>query len=134
MEISRNWRLQKQRYGLIGEVCDTCEHKIFPPRDICPHCAETAKQQYQFSGTGKVYSYTTVYDAPKGFEEFAPYTIAIVELAEGPRVTAQITDCDNGTLKIGQVVEMVTRILSKDGDRGPITYGYKFRPLLVNGE
>ena len=84
MEISRNWRLQKQRYGLVGEVCDHCGNKIFPPRDVCPHCAEEAKTLYQFSGKGEVYSYTTVYDAPEGYEEQAPYTVAIVKLEEGP--------------------------------------------------
>lgn len=36
--ISANWRLQKTRYGLIGETCPHCEEKIFPPRDICPDC------------------------------------------------------------------------------------------------
>lgn len=36
--ISANWRLQKARYGLVGETCPHCEEKIFPPRDICPDC------------------------------------------------------------------------------------------------
>ena len=36
--ISGNWRLQKIRYGLVGETCPHCEEKIFPPRDICPDC------------------------------------------------------------------------------------------------
>lgn len=36
--ISREWRLQKFRYGLIGEKCPHCAGKIFPPRDICPEC------------------------------------------------------------------------------------------------
>lgn len=40
MEVSRHWRLQKQRYGLVGEICDHCGTKIFPPRDVCPYCAE----------------------------------------------------------------------------------------------
>lgn len=40
MEVSRNWRLQKQRYGLVGEICNYCGEKIFPPRDVCPNCAE----------------------------------------------------------------------------------------------
>lgn len=38
MEIPRHWRLNKQRYGLVGEVCPHCDHKIFPPRDLCPNC------------------------------------------------------------------------------------------------
>lgn len=32
MEIPRHWRLKKQRYGLVGEVCLKCDKKIFPPR------------------------------------------------------------------------------------------------------
>ncbi len=132
MEISRNWRLQKQRYGLVGEVCDHCGAKLFPPRDVCPECAEEAKTLYQFSGRGEVYSYTTVYDAPEGYEEQAPYTVAIVKLKEGPLVTAQLTDVDNGKVSIGQPVEMVTRKLREDGERGMLVYGYKFRPSLVH--
>jgi uncharacterized OB-fold protein len=132
MEISRNWRLQKQRYGLVGEVCDHCGAKLFPPRDVCPECAEEAKTLYQFSGRGEVYSYTTVYDAPEGYEEQAPYTVAIVKLEEGPLVTAQLTDVDNGKVSIGQPVEMVTRKLREDGERGMLVYGYKFRPSLVH--
>ena len=38
MEAPRHWRLQKQRYQLIGEECPHCEDKIFPARDICPRC------------------------------------------------------------------------------------------------
>ncbi len=132
MEISRNWRLQKQRYGLVGEVCGHCGNKIFPPRDVCPNCAEEAKTLYQFSGKGEIYSFTTVYDAPEGFEEQAPYTVAIVKLDEGPLVTAQLTDVDNGKVEIGQKVEMVTRKLRQDGERGMLVYGYKFRPSWIN--
>lgn len=40
MEIPRHWRLNKQRYLLVGEVCPHCDLKIFPPRDICPRCGE----------------------------------------------------------------------------------------------
>ncbi|MCK6585817.1 MAG: zinc ribbon domain-containing protein, partial [Anaerolineales bacterium] len=43
MEIPRHWRLKKQRYGLVGEVCPHCDHKIFPPRDVCPNCGDEAK-------------------------------------------------------------------------------------------
>ena len=38
MEVPRHWRLQKQRYGLVGEVCPHCDARIFPARDICPEC------------------------------------------------------------------------------------------------
>jgi uncharacterized OB-fold protein len=131
MEIPRHWRLKKQRYALVGEVCPHCETKIFPPRDVCPECSREAKTEYQFSGRGEVYSYTTVYDAPAGYEEQAPYTVALVKLVEGPVITAQLTDLENKAVEIGMPVEMVTRKLRNDGDeRGLIVYGYKFRPVL----
>ena len=131
MEIPRHWRLRKQRYSLTGEVCPHCEAKLFPPRDICPECGQEAKTLYNFSGRGEVYSYTTVYDAPAGFEEYAPYTVALVKLVEGPLVTAQLTDLDGQGVEIGTPVEMVTRRLRSDGDeRGLLVYGYKFRPAV----
>lgn len=132
MEIPRHWRLKKQRYQLVGEVCPHCEAKLFPPRDICPDCGGEAKQLFAFSGRGEVYSHTTVYDAPAGFEENAPYTVALVKLEEGPMVTAQLTDLGDQDVEIGTPVEMVTRRLRTDGDeRGMLVYGYKFRPRLT---
>ena len=131
MEVSRHWRLQQQRYGLVGEVCPHCTEKIFPPRDVCPNCGEEAKTLYTFSGKGEVYSYTTIYDPPEGYTENAPYTVALVKLAEGPLVTAQLTDVNNDQVEIGMPVEMVTRKLREDGERGMLVYGYKFRPVLA---
>jgi len=130
MEITSHWRIKKQRYALVGEVCPHCSAKIFPPRDICPECGDEAKDHYQFSGRGEVYSYTTLYNAPAGYEEQAPYTVAMVQLEEGPLVTAQLTDIDVKDPEVGMPVEMVTRKLGSEGDRGILIYGYKFRPIL----
>ncbi len=130
MEPSRNWRLNQQRYSLVGEVCPNCEHKIFPPRDVCPDCGQPAHELFKFSGHGEVYSFTTVYHAPAGHTEDAPYPVAIVKLDEGPLVTAQLTDLGERQVEIGMPVEMVTRKLGSDGERGMLVYGYKFRPQL----
>lgn len=131
MEVPRHWRLRQQRYGLVGEVCPHCDAKLFPPRDVCPECGQDARQPFNFSGKGEVFSYTTIYDPPKGYEENSPYTVALVKLEEGPLVTAQLTDLGEEPVEIGMPVEMVTRRLRQDGDeRGLIVYGYKFRPVL----
>lgn len=108
MEIPQHWRLNDQRYQPV----------------------ET-KSAYAFVGQGTVYSYTTVLDAPEGFESQAPYAVALVKLDEGPLVTAQLIDLDRPP-EIGMRVEMVTRKLRTDGDAGIIIYGYKFRPPLVS--
>lgn len=131
MEIPRHWRLKQQRYALVGEVCPHCDAKIFPPRDVCPECGNDARTTFTFSGRGKIYSFTTITDAPAGYEHSAPYTVALVKLDEGPVVTAQLTDLDGQNVAIGMPVEMVTRKIRDDGnERGIILYGYKFRPAV----
>lgn len=87
------------------------------------------REQFTFAGTGEIYSYTTLQQAPEGFEDQAPYVLALVKLDEGPMVTAQLTDLD-GPVAIGDRVEMVTRKLTTEGSRGVIVYGYKFRKIL----
>jgi uncharacterized OB-fold protein len=130
MEVSKHWRLKKQRYALVGEECPHCSIKIFPPRDICPDCGEEARTLYQFSGRGEVYSHASVQQPPAGHEENAPYTVAMIQLEEGPLVTAQLTDMGDSPVEIGMPVEMVTRKLRAEGDQGMLVYGYKFRPLF----
>lgn len=132
MEIPRHWRLRQQRYSLSGEVCPHCNAKLFPPRDVCPECGNEARTGFNFTGRGEVYSFTTIYDPPAGYEEVAPYTVALVKLEEGPMVTAQLTDLGEDPVSIGMPVEMVTRRIRSDGDeRGMLVYGYKFRPALA---
>ncbi len=131
MEIPRHWRLKRQRYALIGEVCDHCGAKLFPPRDICPACGVEAKTVHALTTTGEVYAYTVVRQAPQGFEAQAPYVVALVKLDDGPMVTAQLTDLGEQEPHIGMRVEMVTRKLRTDAEeRGIVIYGYKFRPVL----
>ena len=38
MEIPRHWRIRKERYSMIGAICPNCETKLFPAREVCPHC------------------------------------------------------------------------------------------------
>lgn len=90
------------------------------------------EETYRFSGRGKIYSFAPVKEAPTGFEEQAPYTVALIRLDEGPLVTAQLTDFGDLEPKIEMPVEEVTRKLKVAGDpkRGLIIYGHKFRPVL----
>ena len=90
---------------------------------------ELHREQFTFAGTGEVYSFTTLQETPEGFDDQAPYMLALVKLDEGPLVTAQLTDVDD-PVAIGDRVEMVTRKLTTEGSRGMIVYGYKFRKVL----
>jgi len=130
MRLASYWRTSRQRLNLVGEVCPRCGAKLFPPRDICPKCGGPAKTPFQFSGKGVVYSFSTVYDAPEGFEEYAPYVVALVKLDEGPLLAAQLTDVESDGVQIGMPVEMVTRRTRVEGEDGLIHYNYKFRKPL----
>jgi uncharacterized OB-fold protein len=96
-----------------------------------PRQTELAGLKRNLSGHGAVYTFSTMYNVPKGFEDQAPYTVAIVKLDEGPMVTAQLTDVNHDQVTIGMRVEMVTRKLKEEGPEGQIIYGYKFRPVLA---
>lgn len=93
--------------------------------------AEIRHERFAFSGTGTIWSYTTVQDAPESFTEQAPYILALIQLDEGVMLTAQITDLGDESLTIGDRVEMVTRKLTTEGAKGMIVYGYKFRKVLA---
>lgn len=84
------------------------------------------QQQVQRIGHGEIYSYTVVQEPPEGYEAQAPYVLALVRLDDGTIVTAQLTDV-SGPVAIGDRVEMVTRKLTAEGNKGVIIYGYKFR-------
>ncbi len=89
-----------------------------------------AKPEFDCVGfaRGTVYSYTLVQEPAAEFEAQAPFYLALVELDDGRLITAQLTDVDD--VSIGDRVEMVTRKLATDGQRGMIIYGYKFRPQM----
>jgi len=130
MDIPRVWRLIPQRYRLEGTQCSNCDAIQFPPMMICPECKSRNQKPYNLNGKGKVYSYSTVYAPLTQFEDMAPYVVALIDLKEGTRITAQLTDVAPADVNIGMDVEMVIRKISERGSNGVISYGYKFRPLI----
>lgn len=131
MDVPRHWRSQAARYALEGARCVACGEAIFPPREVCCSCRSTDLVPHKFAGRGTLYSFSTVFVAPDGFQDQVPYMVALVRLEEGPLVAAQLTDISAEDAVIDMPVEMVTRRLRQDGPQGIVVYGYKFRPLLL---
>ena len=130
--VPRFWREIPQRYNLIGNKCGACNRIYFPPRESCPYCRRKSMDNMislKLGGKGRIVTYSIVHTAPENFERQTPYPIAIIELDEGPRLTAQIVDCDSNELKIGMKVQSTFRKIQEDGWVGAIYYGYKFKPL-----
>ncbi|MCX6819470.1 MAG: Zn-ribbon domain-containing OB-fold protein [Candidatus Aenigmarchaeota archaeon] len=121
------WRLKKHRYGLIGTTCNYCHAIYFPPRFFCPDCRKKdGIKERKLTGSGEILSFTTINAAPKGFENQAPYTIAVIKLDDGPVITAQIVESAE-KISIGKHVSAVFRKIHEDGHAGLITYGLKFK-------
>lgn len=127
MDLAKHWRLRAARYRLEGQRNRESGEVRFPPEPVAD--AELW-QPFDLDGTGVIYSFSVVRQPPAGYEEDGPYILAMVRLAEGPLITAQLTDCDPDHVAIDMRVEMVTRRLRDLGPDGLIVYGYKFRPQL----
>jgi uncharacterized OB-fold protein len=71
--------------------CDACARIYFPPRPFCPACASRSVSVFAASGKAVLYSYVIHHRPVPGFTP--PYAIAVVELAEGPRMMTNIVEC-----------------------------------------
>jgi len=98
------WEAAK-RHELQIQRCGSCGAHIFYPREVCPECLSSDLNWMKVSGKGTVYSYT-IAQAPThpAFAEDIPYVIAIVELAEGPHLTTNITGCQPEEVRVGMPV------------------------------
>lgn len=75
--------------------CTSCERPYFYPRPVCPHCGSRHVEWFTASGDATLYSYSINHRPAPGFEDDAPYAIAVVELAEGPRMMTSIVGIPN---------------------------------------
>lgn len=99
---------------LLLKACRACGKPHFYPREICPHCHSADLEWREASGDGEIYSFTVAHrPAGPAFAADAPYVIAIVELAEGPRMMSWILD-DPDLVSIGRKVRMTPKSVSED--------------------
>jgi len=95
--VSFNQFLSERR--LMGSKCHKCGAVYVPPRPLCPACHGEAMEWVEMQGRGRLGAYTTVHIGPKlmieeGYDRNNPYCTGIVELAEGPRISARILGVD----------------------------------------
>lgn len=71
--------------------CRGCERVYARPRGFCPECDGSVEREWS-SGRGVIYSLTTVHrPGHPWFADKAPYSIALVDFAEGFRGLADVT-------------------------------------------
>ncbi len=93
----------------LGELriqkCGGCGELRHPPGPMCPSCHETRPEYTVASGLGEVYSYV-VHHHPPVPGRTTPYVVALVELAEGVRVLAELVDVPPAGVHIGLPVRV----------------------------
>jgi uncharacterized OB-fold protein len=99
-EAARDHRLILQRSRKTGRY-------VFYPRAVSPFGAGDTLEWVPASGRGTVYSFTVARrpTAPQWSAD-TPYVIAVIELEEGVRMTANLVDCDPGAVRVGMPVEV----------------------------
>lgn len=75
--------------------CDACAQAYFPPRPFCPRCGNREVSIFAASGRATLHSYVISHRPPPWLKDAPkePQAIAVVELAEGPRMMSNIVGC-----------------------------------------
>ena len=117
------------RRELVLQHCQHCDHTLFYPRTHCYACQSERLVWEDAIGTGTIASYTVVRRGVSADFE-APYVIALIDLAEGPRMMSQIVDTDTDSLAVGLSVKVDFAAWSED-----ITLPvFRLHPALYGGD
>jgi len=112
-EGARNEKLLLQR-------CGDCGTLRFFPRYLCTECGSDNTGWVEASGRGTVHSFTIVHRA--AFPEFqarTPYVVALIDLAEGPRMMTNIVGDGALDVEIGDTVKVCFEGRGTEGAKVP---------------
>jgi uncharacterized OB-fold protein len=96
------------------QKCSACNHVYFPPRPFCPQCASPDVSVFRASGRATLHSYVIHHRPVPGF--VPPYSIAVVQLDEGPRMMTNIVGIAQTpqALQLDMLLEVVFERLSDE--------------------
>ena len=112
---------------LLGGFCGECGRHHFPRGEVCPYCAAESCSAAELGPRGSLWLYTAVLRPPPGYRGSVPFGFGIVDLEEGVRVVARLTESDLDSLSAGQPMRLVVERLHT-GDDGAAVYTYAFAP------
>lgn len=113
---------------LVLPVCDACGHHIWYPRSWCPVCGHESVTWTELSSQGSVYTCTTLRKGMGPWAAAAPYVVAYVELAEGPRVLANVVTDDPSSVTIGTPVVATFVAIAEPAEGAPAQAILRFTP------
>lgn len=96
-------------YRLMAVECGVCGKLYIPPKYLCPEDGANQFTEVPLSGQGEILTYTTIRVPSLGFEDQAPYDIAVIRLKEGINLTARIISQEGEELDIADKVSFVKK-------------------------
>ncbi len=76
---------------LMIQRCGSCGARWLPPEPFCGTCQSDDLSWQQAPGDGVIYSFTVVqHPTHPAFDGKTPYLVALVDLAEGPRLVSTV--------------------------------------------
>lgn len=82
-----------QNGQIVFQRCRLCRHAWTPPRSECPRCLGAEWGWEPASGRGELVSWVVYHRAFHAeLKDLVPYTVALVELTEGPRMIAALAE------------------------------------------
>ena len=85
-----------REHRLLLPYCAACDAYTYYPRPFCATCFSRDVVWRECSGRGSLHTYVINHRPARGYEDKAPYVIAVVQLAEGPRMATTLV-MDNPT-------------------------------------
>lgn len=106
-DITQAYREGLASGRLMFQRCNHCANAWMPVRSECPRCLSPEYSWVAASGNAKLVSWVVYHRAfNEAFKTRVPYTVAVVELNEGPRMISNIVGSDPSTLKIEQALKL----------------------------
>lgn len=95
-----------KRHELLLQRCDHCGLFQWYPKVACNECMSKNLVWTKCSGKGTVYSFTIIRQivGNPSWTADVPYVVALVDLDEGVRLEASITDCKPEGVHVGMAV------------------------------
>jgi uncharacterized OB-fold protein len=129
-------RLELSRHPYVGDsadgprlfagTCEDCRQSVFPPPAVCPFCMGERMVATPISRQGKLYSYSFLAQGAPEFE--SPYYVAYIDMPEGVRIFAQLTDVDPAAIACDMPVEL--KLATPKTDRyGRAVGQFRFAPV-----
>ena len=95
--------------ALSFQRCNACQHAWLPARSECPNCLADVWRWMPAAGGAKLISWVVYHMSyHPAFANRLPYTVAVVELDEGPRLISNLVRLGSPEpLKIDQRLRLV---------------------------